>query len=210
MRFDLDRITSYDFLEMAVNSEDGCSSLEDAINWAAALKRNIYIADITDEVGEYVEGIIRFWNNYDDEMGIEPEKREPIKIYVDSPGGSLLATFTMIDAIELSKTPVWTINIGTAYSGGFLLFIAGHKRLTYKRSSFLFHEGSTGQISDAGKFRNYAEFYERLLKRLKDVVLEYTKISEDLYTEKQRDDWWLTAEEAIELGIADEIVKEFV
>lgn len=173
-------------------------------------KRQIILGDIDVEVGEAVEGMIRFWNTQDDENNIPAEEREPIKIYIDSNGGDLIATFTMVDAIRLSKTPVWTINIGSAYSGGFFTFIAGHKRFTYPLASFLYHEGSTGNVGDAGKFQNFAAFYKKQLGNLKDITLKYTNISPELYEEKRRDDWWIDSNEAIELGIADEIVERFI
>ena len=173
-------------------------------------KRHLVLGDIDPEVGEAVEGMIRFWNEQDDENDIPENERTPIKIYIDSNGGDLIATLTMVDAIKLSKTPVWTINIGAAYSGGFFTFIAGHKRFTYPHASFLYHEGSTGNVGDAGKFQNFAEFYKKQLNILKDITLKYTKISPELYEEKRRDDWWIDSNEAIKLGIADEIVERFI
>lgn len=173
-------------------------------------ERHLIIGDIDSDVGDAIENMIRFWNRLDDENNIPVEKRRPIKIYIDSNGGDLCATFTMIDAIRLSKTPVWTINIGTAYSGGFFTFIAGHKRFAYPHSTFLYHEGSTGQISDAGKFRNFAKFYDQQLAKLKELTLEYTNISSELYETKKNDDWWFDTKEAIELGVVDEIAEGFI
>ena len=173
-------------------------------------KRQIILGDIDAEVGEAVEGMIRFWNTQDDENNIPATEREPIKIYIDSSGGDLIATFTMIDAIRLSKTPVWTINIGMAYSGGFFVFLAGHKRLCYKNASFLFHEGSTGTFGDANKFNNWADFYKRVLKRLKEHTLECTKITEEEYERHVKDDWWFLAEDAIEYGVCDGIVTDLI
>ena len=116
----------------------------------------------------------------------------------------------MINAIKLSKTPVYTINIGAAYSGGFFIFLAGHKRFAYELSSFLFHEGSTGTSGDAGKFRNFADFYKKELDKLKSIVLKYTKISDEEYEKHIKDDWWFTADEAIKYGICDEILTELI
>lgn len=192
------------------NVEDDITSFEDVINLEGSVNREIYIGQIFDGTGRTVEGMIRFWNKVDDKKGLAPEDRQPIKIYIDSPGGSLTDTFTMIDAIKMSKTPVWTINAGCAYSGGFFTFIVGHKRFCYNKSSFLYHEGSTGNYGDAGKFRNYAEFYIKQLDKLKSIVLENTNVSEELYESHKKDDWWLDSEEALELGICDEVIKEFV
>ena len=111
-------------------------SFVDTVQLAQSLQREIYLSAIVDGIGSYVDSCIRYWNTMDEDRQIPVECREPIKIYIDSPGGYLTDTFTMIDAIKLSKTPVWTICTGTAYSGGFFTFIAGHKRIAYPTASF--------------------------------------------------------------------------
>ena len=123
-------------------------SFETVVDLSGFWDRQLLLGDIEPAVGEAIESLIRFWNRVDDENNVPIEKRAPIKIYIDSNGGDLDATFTMIDAISLSKTPVWTINIGCAYSGGFFTFIAGHKRFTYPHGTFLYHEGYTGTAAD--------------------------------------------------------------
>lgn len=167
--------------------------------------RVIFLGDIEEETGSSVEQIIRFFNTYDDEQGYEGEDRKPIKLLINSGGGLITETFTMIDAIERSETPVDTYNLGCAYSGGFFVFIAGRKRYASKRSSFLFHEGSGGFSGDAGKFQNFADYYKKQRDTLKDLCMTYTKITPEEYAKHQNEDWWFDAKEALELGIADEI-----
>ena len=204
--FDLDDLVD----ALAENVKDDIKTFEDVINLDGAVNREVYVGDICSGLGQTVEGYIRFWNKYDDKRNIPIEDRKPIKIYIDSNGGCLSDTFTMIDAIKLSKTPVWTICTGAAYSGGFFTFIAGHRRFAYDHASFLYHEGATATGADAGKFRNYAEFYQKELEQLKEVTLKYTKITPEEYKEHIKDDWWMTADEALKYGVCDEIVKEFV
>ena len=200
-----------DFIEaLKGNYEEAIKCFDNVITLNSYFKREIILGDIDPDVGEAIEAFIRFHNQWDEENNIPVEERKPIKLYIDSGGGDLCATLTMIDAIKMSKTPIWTINLGCAYSGGFFTFVVGHKRIAYPHSTFLYHEGSTMNGGDAGKFRNFAEFYDKQLKMLKDITLNNTNISNELYEEKKRDDWWLTAEEALELGVCDEIVKEFV
>ena len=172
-------------------------------------RRELMLGAIEADTGDAIEAMIRFWNIMDDEENLPIEQRRPILLYIDSPGGDLVAAFTIIDSIRMSKTPVYTINTGAAYSGGFFTFIAGHKRYTYPHASFLYHEGSTEVGGDAGKFQNFSDFYKKQLAQLKDITLEYTNISEELYQEKRRDDWWISADEAIKLGVADEIIDSF-
>ena len=147
---DLDDLTN----ALGSNVKEDIKNFDDLVNLDGALNREIYLNDIDVGAGQTIDGYIRFWNHYDDSHDIPIEERVPIRLYIDSAGGSLTDTFTIIDAIALSKTPVYTICIGTAYSGGFFCFIAGHKRFAYPNASFLYHEGSTSQGADAGKFRN--------------------------------------------------------
>lgn len=190
--------------------EDDVKDFGKLLEISDALNRSIIIEEIDEESGVVAENLIRFWNKLDDEMKIPTAERQPIKIYIDSPGGYINPTFTIIDSIRLSKTPIWTINIGCAYSGGFFIFISGHKRIAYPLSSFLYHEGAATIGGDANKFQNQADFYKNQRKKLKEITLKYTKITEGLYNEHIKDDWWLFADEAKELGIVDEIASEFV
>lgn len=195
---------------MKENVKDDMKSFEDLVNLDGSLKRELYLFEITPGTGSTMDGYIRFWNEYDESHNIPIEQRIPIKIYIDSCGGSLMDTFTIIDAIKLSKTPIWTINIGCAYSGGFFTFISGHKRIAYPHSSFLFHEGSTGTSGTSSQFENYTAFYKRQLEQLKNIVLENTSITKEEYQEIKKDDIWYDAEEGIEKGFVDEIAKELV
>ena len=204
----------HNLIDRLLNEED--KKIKDfsyLLNLASQLSREVPINDVIDEeIGDAVESIIRFWNRIDDEMNIAQKDREPIKIYINTPGGSLHATLTMVDAIRMSKTPVYTINTGTAFSGGFFIFISGHRRFSYPHATFLFHEGSTGGggPQDAGKFRNYASFYDKMLEQLETLTLENTNITKDIYNKHKLDDWWIFADEALKLGICDEIITDFI
>ena len=203
--------TAKEILEMLKdNKKEVIKGFSDVINENACYKRNVFVGDIEPEVGESVEAIIRFYNQLDDEMDIAVEDREPIKIIIDSNGGDVCATFTMIDAIKMSKTPVWGINIGSAYSGGFFTLISCHKRIAYPHSSFLFHEGSTAAGGTSGQFENFGAFYRKQLAQLKKLVIENTKITEEEYSDIKKDDIWYDADEALEKGIIDEIAKELI
>lgn len=182
---------------------DNISERYDTIN------RILLLNGIDEAVGDAITHLIIMWNMAD--KGIPVEERVPIKLFIDSSGGDLTSALMMADAITLSKTPVYTINMGTAYSGGLLVFVTGHKRYSFPSASFLFHEGSTSLGSiDAGKFKNYAGYYSNLIDRMKNYIIKNTKVDEELYKEKSRDDWWFFVDEAIELGFCDEIITEFI
>lgn len=209
MEFDLDEII--EALREGLKDSAQQSFADMCAAECAIANREVFVGTIGPGLGDNIDMYIRYWNMKDDEAGIPVEERKPIKVYIDSNGGCLDDTLTMIDAISMSKTPVWTICVGNAYSGGFFTFIAGHKRIAYPMSSFMFHEGSTNSGTvDAGKFRNYADFYSRQMELLKKVTLKYTKISEEDYEHHRKDDWWFFAEEGIKYGFVDEIAKELI
>lgn len=192
------------------NIKKDIKDFTDLVNLQGSLNREIYLGDIGGGTGMCVAGQIQFWNAVDDKKQVPPEEREPIKLYINSFGGDLTETFIMIDAIKMSKTPVWTIAEGPAYSGGFFTFITGHKRIAYPHASFLFHEGATSNGGTASQFENYAKFYRVQLNQLKDIVMNHTKLDEDWYKENQKDDVWFTAGEGICYGFVDEIAKELL
>lgn len=172
-------------------------------------ERTIYLTnEITSEIAVSIFEIIRFWNKVDTEDETPVEERYPIKIFINTPGGDLDAVFSIISAIKASETPVHTYNIGTAYSGGFFICICGHKRYALSHTAFMFHEGAAMDGGDAHKFLQRMEFYKFQLARLKTVVLNNTKITNDLYDEHKKDDWFMDQDDAKKYGVIDEIIEK--
>lgn len=168
------------------------------------INREIYIDTITPQVANKIEKIIRFWNSIDDDSTVEVMNRQPIKIYINSKGGLLEAAFTIIDAIKLSKTPVYTINTGTVSKEAFYIFLAGINRFSYPRASFFYkrEESFYGIMEDEA---NYEAFYQKQMEELKQMILEKTKISEQEYDKKST--MWFTAEQAYENKICTEVLR---
>jgi len=156
-------------------------------------------------VTDLVHHIIQY--NRDDE-GVDPSKREPIKLYINSPGGDIYEGFALIDAIKLSKTPVYTYNVGMCASMGFLLYIAGHKRFTLPHAMFLLHDGYNGSWSSSSKFIDTAEFNKRYeTEVVKAYVLAQTAIGEKDYDDNLRKEWYMLPVDAIRLAVAHKIAE---
>ena len=88
-----------------------------------------------------VKKILRY-NRAD--IGIPPEKRKPIQLFIDSGGGELDGALILSNFILQSKTPVYTINMCCAYSAAGIILCCGHKRLALKGSTVLVHTYSAG------------------------------------------------------------------
>lgn len=199
--------------DLEPNLFEVCSKSESQIDPEAALKTFNFIdksitinEEITQDTAKAVIELIRFWNQAD----LEGEGADPIIIYINSPGGDLNATFSIIAAIEMSTTPVYTVNLGRAWSGGFFILIAGHKRFAVPYASYLFHEGSGGMCGDAHKALQEADFYKYQLNQLRDITLDNTKIGESLYEKHKKDDWWFGNETALRYEVIDEVIDNFI
>lgn len=169
-------------------------------------KREILWNDEIDDTTIDIALYIKKWNEED--RGIPVGMRRPIKIFINSDGGSVDTVLHIIDMIGLSKTPVYTIGMGRVYSAGGLLLMAGHKRYIFQHTSCLIHDGSSGAIGSIGKMLDNLEFTKELEKRMKQYILSSTHISEEQYDQNYRRDWFMFSDEMIELGIADEIVAD--
>lgn len=181
---------------------------EDKFQMEDIENRRLYINEAIDEstIDNIVYHIFRY-NRIDKAAGIPAEERQPIIIYINTPGGTAVDGFGVIDAIETSVTPVYTVNMAFAASMGFLVFIAGKKRFTMPHAEFLMHEGSTGDYGNLSKVKDRIEFETVQLEEMtRKYILSHTNIDESLYDNKFRVEWYFLAEEAKRIGAVDCIV----
>lgn len=135
--------------------------------------------------------------------------RKPIKLYINSPGGELDETFSLISAIEISKTPVYTYNIGNWSSAAFLIGITGHKRYSMPNMRFLMHDGWSGDINSASKVQDKIKFDERFEKTVvKSHILKHGKMTSKQYDALVRVEYYMLPEDALKYGFIDEIVED--
>jgi ATP-dependent Clp protease protease subunit len=143
-----------------------------------------------------------------EDNGKPVEERVPIKVFVDSPGGDIQALWTTIKTIEISKTPVWTINYCTAYSAAGDLVASGHRRFALPGTNFLLHNGSCqfgGQVDQVASTKKY---FDGLSKKLEANLLNRTKINPKTYKKRAVTDWYFDENEALEMGVIDEIITD--
>lgn len=136
-------------------------------------------------------------------------KRTPIKLILNSSGGSVYDGFALIDVIELSKTPIHIYIHGQAQSMGFAISICGHKRYASKRTTFMYHECSWEMGNE--KLQSHEQEVQegkRLWDIYDNIIISNTKIDRKvlLNVRKQRREWYITPQEALKLGIIDEIL----
>ena len=136
----------------------------------------------------------------------DPEK--DIHFYIDSPGGSVTAGFAIYDTMNYIKCDVSTICLGMAASMGAFLLAGGTKgkRLALPNAEVMIHQPSGGARGQATEIEITARQILRTRERLNKILSENTgKPLETIALDTERDNW-MTAEEAKEYGIIDEIV----
>ena len=134
---------------------------------------------------------------------VSQAKRKPIKIYINSLGGSLDAALTICDTIKLSKTEVETYNIGHADLESLLVLMAGHKRYGYLNSVYTFADTMFPSTEDTKD--NSALFIKHYVENL---FFDKTTMKEnqfDKYTTSGR--YVLTSEDAYKLHMINQIIK---
>lgn len=195
-------IKSSDYYEIEIDSP---SSIEEHFYLGDLKQRKLYLnCEICAEtVGEIIRHILQF--NTDDK-GIPREERRPIILYINSAGGEVDSGFGLIDAIEASETPVYTVNLAMEYSMAFLIGLAGHKRFSQKNARFLMHDGSCFAYDSTSKVQDLMRFQQSAENRVKEYVLSHSKLSEEEYAERKRVEWYMFADEAKEYGFCDCII----
>lgn len=156
-------------------------------------------------VADIVKHIMQY--NKEDKC-IVPKDRQPILLYVTSNGGEVDSGFELIDIIQNSKTPVYTINLGYQYSMGFLIGLAGHKRFATQNAKFLMHDGSNFVYNSGAKAQDQMEFQKKVEERVKQYILSRSKLTSEEYDSKLRVEWYLFASEAKDKGFVDYIIGE--
>ena len=170
-------------------------------------ERKYYIdSDITENIITLQRMLLR-WNMED--KGKPVEERKPIWVYIMSYGGEADYMWMLIDAIKMSKTPVYTVNIGVAASAAAIIFIAGHKRFMMPNAHVLIHEGSAQMSGDAVKVMDATDAYRKELKRMRDFILEHTEIPKTSMSKKRNNDWTLDSEYCLANKVCDVLVKSF-
>lgn len=171
-------------------------------------QRKLFLSgEITDDSAEEIVANILQFNREDEDNGTEMGKRMPIKLYINSPGGLVTAGFSIIDAIVISETPVYTINTGVCYSMAFLVAICGAKRYAMESSTFLLHDGTIGFGDSQSKAEDIVDFNKRYNEDIvKKHVTTFTGISSAMYDEKKRVEWYMLAQDAKDMGVIDYLV----
>jgi len=142
-------------------------------------------------------------------MFLDNAEKSDITMHIDSPGGSVKSGLSMVDVMQYISCDIRTVNTGMAASMGSVLLGAGTKgkRSSLRFSKTMLHQtsgGAGGNIQDARI--NFIE-WEKTNKTLFELLGEFCNKTPEQVMEDSQRDFWLTAEESVDYGIIDEVVK---
>jgi len=131
---------------------------------------------------------------------------KPIKIALNNPGGYVTDGYAIYDKIISSKSKIDIYVYGKAMSMGSIILQAGNKRILSPNTYILIHDGTMGINSNAKNFESWAEWSKFERKRMYKLYAQRSGKSEEYWEEKCQNDYILSAEQAVEEGLADEIL----
>lgn len=139
------------------------------------------------------------------------EKEDPekdIKLYINSPGGSVYAGLAIIDTMNIIKPDVATIAIGSAASMGTMILTSGTKgkRFALNNSTIHIHQPLGGAEGQASDIAISAKEILRIKDLLRDMLVSSTGQAIEKIEKDMDRDYFLTAKDAVEYGLVDKIV----
>jgi ATP-dependent Clp protease, protease subunit len=141
-------------------------------------------------------------------LQMEDPKRD-INLYINSPGGSVTAGLAIYDTMQFVTCDVATYCVGIAASMGAVLLTAGTKgkRYALPNSDIMIHQVSGGAQGSASDVERTVEYMFRLKKRLIGILAHHTgKSDEQIQSDSDRD-YWISAQQAKDYGLVDEVVR---
>ena len=156
---------------------------------------------INDQIANLVVAQLLYLSNED------PER--DIRFYINSPGGQINAGLAIYDTMQLIEAPVSTIAVGLAASMGTILLTAGAKDKRYALPNATIHlhqpmGGVSGQVAD---IEIAAKEYMRMRDLLNKLLCDHAGLSQEQIERFTDRDFYMTAEQAAEYGIIDEVLQ---
>lgn len=186
---------------LKVTDEDDNSSIEvvgSRIFYYSEVSKES-VLELNKQLRDLSVKLLNVGNSYD----VQPP---PIRLHINSPGGSLLDGLAAVDYIKNSRVSVHTIIDGSAASAATLMSVVGTKRYIHRHSFMLIHQLSSGLF---GKYQEMVDDFEnstKLMNTIQDIYKKHTKIPDKVLKDLLKRDLWLDAVTCVKYGLVDEII----
>jgi len=181
-----------------VDNDKHISVQENKIYYYAGVNRDSAV-ELNKKIAELESKSLSLSNS----LEIDPP---PIKILINSGGGSIVAGISSMDTILRCKVPLHTYVDGFAASSATFLSVVGTHRLMSRNSYMLIHQLTTNFWGTYSRFEDEKENLGLMMKTIKDVYKKYTKVPMKRLDEILKHDLLWDASKCLEYGLIDEII----
>lgn len=204
----VDKYDNYKYENYKYDSNKYSNSFENEKTIITTDKNNIYFyGTVTPEscrvLGTKLQELINSHKQFKNDFKTEPP---PINLHLQSPGGSLINTFYVLDILIKSEVPIHTYVDGYVASAASLISVVGKKRFMTENSMIMIHQLSSG---NEGKFKELDDEMMNLntfMSMIKKVYLKHTNIIPVKLDDILEHDLWLDSKKCLEFGLVDEII----
>ena len=135
---------------------------------------------------------------------------DPIRIFIDSPGGDADAGYAIFDMLRFVKPPVWTIGMGLVASAAAIIQLASPKerRVGLPNSHYLIHQPLSGIRGVATDIEIHARELDKLRAKINRLISEETGVAPEQVEKDTDRDYWMNADEAVKYGLISRVITK--
>ena len=144
-----------------------------------------------------------------DLLVLESESKDPVKVFINSPGGDVDAGFAIYDMVRFVSCPVIMVGMGLIASAASLILLAvpAERRVGLPNSSYLIHQPLSEMKGNATDIEIHALQLEKIKEKLNRIISEATGTALETVASDTDRDHWLDADQALAYGLISRIVK---
>ncbi len=137
------------------------------------------------------------------------DKKAPIKVFIDTPGGDADAGFAIYDMIRFIEPPVFTVGMGLVASAGAIILLAAPppRRIGLPNSHYLIHQPLSGIRGVATEIEIHAKELEKLRVKINTLIAAETGVEEAKVAQDTDRDYWMAADEALNYKLISQVIK---
>jgi ATP-dependent Clp protease protease subunit len=135
---------------------------------------------------------------------------DPIRIFIDSPGGDADAGYAIFDMLRFIKPPVWTIGMGLVASAAAIIQLASPKerRVGLPNSHYLIHQPLSGIRGVATDIEIHARELDKLREKINRLIADETGNPFEQVEKDTDRDYWMSAQEAVNYGLISRVISK--
>jgi ATP-dependent Clp protease protease subunit len=140
---------------------------------------------------------------------LENMGEEPVRVFIDSPGGDADAGYAIFDMARFVKPPVWMIGMGLVASAAAIILLASprERRVGLPNSHYLIHQPLSGIRGVATDIEIHAKELDKLRAKINHLIADETGKDFASVEQDTDRDYWMTGDEAVEYGLLSRVIK---